>query len=44
MNMSPWFHRGGNYCAGPNTAFFVGAEVVTLPQFDPEVVLDSVEE
>jgi acyl-CoA synthetase (AMP-forming)/AMP-acid ligase II len=42
--MSPWFHRGGNYCAGPNTAFFVGAEVVTLPQFDPEVVLDSVEQ
>ncbi|WEG07981.1 AMP-binding protein [Microbacterium horticulturae] len=44
MNMSPWFHRGGNYCAGPNTALFVGAEVVTLPQFDPEVVLDAVEE
>ncbi|GAA3768851.1 fatty acid--CoA ligase [Microbacterium kribbense] len=44
MNMSPWFHRGGNYCAGPNTAFFVGAEVVTLPQFDADVVLDSVEE
>jgi len=43
MNMSPWFHRGGNYCAGPNTAFFVGAEVVTLPQFDAEVVLDAVE-
>ncbi len=42
MNMSPWFHRGGNYCAGPNTAFYVGAEVVTLAQFDPEVVLDSV--
>ncbi|UUT36526.1 class I adenylate-forming enzyme family protein [Microbacterium elymi] len=44
MNMSPWFHRGGNYCAGPNTAFFVGAEVVTLPQFDPEIVLDAVQE
>jgi acyl-CoA synthetase (AMP-forming)/AMP-acid ligase II len=43
MNMSPWFHRGGNYCAGPNTAFYVGAEVVTLPRFDPGVVLDSVE-
>jgi len=43
MNMSPWFHRGGNYCAGPNTAFFVGAEVVTLPQFTPETVLDAVE-
>jgi acyl-CoA synthetase (AMP-forming)/AMP-acid ligase II len=44
MNMSPWFHRGGNYCAGPNTAFYVGAEVVALPQFDPEVVLDSVQD
>jgi acyl-CoA synthetase (AMP-forming)/AMP-acid ligase II len=44
MNMSPWFHRGGNYCAGPNTAFFVGAEVVTLPRFDPEVVLDSIQD
>lgn len=43
MNMSPWFHRGGNYCAGPNTAFYVGAEVVTLPGFDADVVLDAVE-
>ncbi|WP_378147291.1 class I adenylate-forming enzyme family protein [Cnuibacter sp. UC19_7] len=43
MNMSPWFHRGGNYCAGPNTAFYVGSEVVTLPQFDPDLVLDLVE-
>ncbi|CAN5519546.1 fatty acid--CoA ligase [soil metagenome] len=43
LNMSPWFHRGGNYCAGPNTAFFVGAEVVCLPQFDPDTVLDYVE-
>lgn len=44
MNMSPWFHRGGNYCAGPNTAFFVGAEVVTLPQFDPDAVLDGIQD
>ena len=44
MNMSPWFHRGGNYCAGPNTAFYVGAEVVTLPRFDPAIVLDSIQE
>jgi acyl-CoA synthetase (AMP-forming)/AMP-acid ligase II len=44
MNMSPWFHRGGNYCAGPNTAFYVGAEVVTLPRFDAGLVLDSVQE
>jgi acyl-CoA synthetase (AMP-forming)/AMP-acid ligase II len=44
MNMSPWFHRGGNYCAGPNTVFYVGAESVTLPQFDADLVLDSVQE
>jgi acyl-CoA synthetase (AMP-forming)/AMP-acid ligase II len=44
MNMSPWFHRGGNYCAGPNTAFYVGAEVVTLPRFDAGTVLDSIQE
>jgi len=44
MNMSPWFHRGGNYCAGPNTAFYVGAEVVTLPRFDADVVLDSIQD
>ncbi len=42
--MSPWFHRGGNYCAGPNTVFYVGAEAVTLPQFDPGLVLDLVED
>ena len=44
MNMSPWFHRGGNYCAGPNTAFYVGAEVVTLPRFDPQVVLNGIQD
>ena len=43
MNMSPWFHRGGNYCAGPNTAFFVGSEVVCLPAFDADTVLDAIE-
>ncbi|WP_022881179.1 class I adenylate-forming enzyme family protein [Gryllotalpicola ginsengisoli] len=43
MNMSPWFHRGGLYCAGPNPAFFVGAEVVCLRRFDEAVVLDAVQ-
>ncbi|MFC4242601.1 class I adenylate-forming enzyme family protein [Gryllotalpicola reticulitermitis] len=43
MNMSPWFHRGGNYCAGPNPALFVGAEVVCLRRFDEAVVLDAIE-
>lgn len=43
MNMSPWFHRGGNYCAGPNTAFFVGSEVVCLPAFDADTVLDAIQ-
>lgn len=43
MNMSPWFHRGGTYCAGPNTVFYVGAEAVTLPRFDAGLVMDLVE-
>ncbi|UFS60530.1 class I adenylate-forming enzyme family protein [Subtercola endophyticus] len=43
MNMSPWFHRGGNYCAGPNSTLYVGAEAVCLQQFTPEAVLDAVE-
>jgi acyl-CoA synthetase (AMP-forming)/AMP-acid ligase II len=43
MNMSPWFHRGGTYCAGPNTVFYLGAEAVTLPRFDPDRVLDLIE-
>lgn len=44
MNMSPWFHRGGTYCAGPNTVFYVGAEAVTLPRFDAGLVMDLVEQ
>ncbi|GGF34126.1 class I adenylate-forming enzyme family protein [Subtercola lobariae] len=43
MNMSPWFHRGGNYCAGPNSIFYVGAEAVCLQQFTPDAVLDAVQ-
>ncbi|AMM21950.1 AMP-dependent synthetase [Frondihabitans sp. PAMC 28766] len=43
MNMSPWFHRGGAYCAGPNTVFYIGAEAVTLPRFDAGTVLDLVQ-
>ncbi|GAA4186901.1 fatty acid--CoA ligase [Gryllotalpicola kribbensis] len=43
MNMSPWFHRGGNYCAGPNPVLFVGAESVCLRRFDEAVVLDAVQ-
>jgi acyl-CoA synthetase (AMP-forming)/AMP-acid ligase II len=43
MNMSPWFHRGGNYCAGPNTMFYLGGSVVTLPRFDADLMLDHIE-
>jgi acyl-CoA synthetase (AMP-forming)/AMP-acid ligase II len=42
-NMSPWFHRGGNYCAGPNTMFYLGGSVVTFPRFDPDAMLDLIE-
>ncbi len=44
MNMTPWFHRGGLYSGGPNPVFYVGASAVVLRQFDPDRVLDLVEE
>lgn len=43
LNMSPWFHRGGLYCAGPNPSFYVGSCVVPIRAFDPDAVLDLVE-
>lgn len=43
LNMSPWFHRGGLYCAGPNPSFYVGCGVVPLRVFDADRVLDLVE-
>ncbi|WP_182346383.1 class I adenylate-forming enzyme family protein [Tomitella gaofuii] len=42
LNMSPWFHRGGLYCAGPNPSFYVGGSVVPLRTFDADTVLDLV--
>jgi acyl-CoA synthetase (AMP-forming)/AMP-acid ligase II len=42
LNMTPWFHRGGLYSGGPNPVFYVGAEAVALPAFDPATVLDLV--
>jgi acyl-CoA synthetase (AMP-forming)/AMP-acid ligase II len=44
LNMTPWFHRGGLYSGGPNPVFYVGAESVSLRQFDPATVLDYVQE
>jgi len=44
MNMSPWFHRGGNYCAGPNTMLYLGGCVVTFPRFDANRMLDLIEQ
>ena len=43
LNMTPWFHRGGLYAGGPNPAFYVGAQVVPLRSFDPQLCLDHVE-
>ncbi len=43
LNMTPLFHRGGLYSGGPNPVFYVGAESVTLRQFDAGTVLDLVE-
>lgn len=42
LNMTPWFHRGGLYCAGPNPSFYVGSCIVPLRAFNAERVLDLV--
>lgn len=42
LNMTPWFHRGGLYCAGPNPSFYVGSCVVPLRAFNADRVLDLV--
>jgi acyl-CoA synthetase (AMP-forming)/AMP-acid ligase II len=44
LNMTPWFHRGGLHSGGPNPVFYVGAEAVSLRQFDSATVLDWVQE
>ena len=44
LNMTPWFHRGGLYCAGPNPTFYLGASLVAVRSFDADVTLDHVEE
>lgn len=43
LNMTPWFHRGGLYCAGPNPTFYLGSSLVPMRTFDAEVTLDLVE-
>ncbi|TQC45984.1 long-chain fatty acid--CoA ligase [Rhodococcus sp. WS4] len=43
LNMTPWFHRGGLYCAGPNPTFYLGASLVPLRSFDAQTTLDYVE-
>lgn len=42
LNMTPWFHRGGLYCAGPNPSFYLGSCVVPLRAFNADRVLDLV--
>lgn len=44
LNMTPWFHRGGLYSGGPNPVLYVGAEVVSMRQFDAGTTLDWVQE
>ncbi len=43
LNMTPWFHRGGLYSGGPNPVFYLGAQVVPMRAFNPELCLDYVE-
>ncbi len=42
LNMTPWFHRGGYQCGGPCPAFYTGACVVVMRNFQPKIVLDFV--
>ena len=44
LNMTPWFHRGGLYCAGPNPTFYLGSSLVPQRTFDADLTLDYVEE
>lgn len=43
LNMTPWFHRGGLYCAGPNPTFYLGSSLVPMRTFDAVTTLDWVE-
>lgn len=43
LNMTPWFHRGGLYCAGPNPTFYLGSSLVPMRTFDPALTLDWVQ-
>ncbi|AZG45580.1 class I adenylate-forming enzyme family protein [Gordonia insulae] len=43
LNMTPWFHRGGLYCAGPNPTFYLGSSLVPMRTFDADLTLDWVE-
>ena len=43
MNMTPWFHRGGLYCAGPNPTFYLGSSLVPMRTFDADTTLDYVQ-
>ncbi|MCQ9385600.1 class I adenylate-forming enzyme family protein [Brevibacterium moorei] len=44
LNMTPWFHRGGLYSGGPNPVYYAGGSVVPMPDFDPALALDWVDE
>ncbi|WP_062994395.1 class I adenylate-forming enzyme family protein [Nocardia mikamii] len=43
LNMTPWFHRGGLYCAGPNPTFYLGSSLVPMRAFDAGTTLDHVQ-
>ncbi len=44
MNTTPWFHRGGLHSGGPCPTLYVGGTVVILEKFEPELVLQYVEQ
>ncbi|MCQ2405689.1 MAG: acyl--CoA ligase [Oscillospiraceae bacterium] len=42
MNMTPWFHRGGLHCGGPNGTLYVGGTVVVMRMFSAKVTFDCI--
>ena len=43
LNTTPWFHRGGLHCGGPNPTFYVGGTIVVMRKFNPKLCLENIE-
>ncbi len=43
MNTTPWFHRGGLHCGGPNPTFYAGGTIIVMRKFNPKLCLENIE-